>query len=477
MKRLTTLLLAATLAAPFAGIALPDLNFSTSDADYASDENLSWYFSVADGEAIITGVSPASNDWNPYNYISVPEQVTGWESGQTYTVVGVESLGGLSSYLTSEQMEDFYVFLPATIRFIYDWTFQDFFSTQVYIVDNGPQLEYVGEDVFRQEINVRTTDYWPDADWNATNVLWFLGGASRNAWNPLDDTAFIDLSSYRGVAAGSMRDFPYLKNVILPTAIKILPHHLFTDCRSLGEITIPATVTNIEACVFSNCSSLTNITFEGNAPVVAPPFDQWEDGHAVGVFDGVNSNCVVTVQRGTTGWGEVPGTWQGMPIRYAGEELPPVPPAPVVIDLSALTGDYTASDGDILTNSTAYVVTVPSGATVTVNGVTIAGGAGSGASGPATFAGGGEAITTGIAPGSNGTWTLTAFAELASGSAEGLDDAQVKVYAADTLAGLATAEPMASGVVTNKAPAVKVELEVTPPANADSRFFRVEFGE
>ncbi len=40
-------------------------------------------------------------------------------------------------------------------------------------------------------------------------------------------------------------------------------------------------------------------------------------------FQGVNSNCVVTVQRGMTGWGEVPGTWQGMPTRYADEEQPP----------------------------------------------------------------------------------------------------------------------------------------------------------
>lgn len=148
-----------------------------------------------------------------------------------------------------------------------------------------------------------------------------------------------------------------------------------------------------------------------------------------------------------------------------------------IADLSTLTGDWTATNGDVLTNTTAHAITVPGGATVTINGMTVTGGGGA-ASAPATFAEGGEAITSRIAPGSNGTWMLTAFAELAGGSAEGLDDAQVKVYAADTLAGLATAEPMASGVVvTNKAPAVKVELEVTPPANADAQFFRVEFGD
>ena len=118
-------------------------------------------------------------------------------------------------------------------------------------------------------------------------------------------------------------------------------------------------------------------------------------------------------------------------------------------------------------------------ATITAaSGVTITGLGGGGVAGPAVFAAGGEAITTRIAPGANGKWMLTAFAELASGSAEGLDDAQVKVYAADTLAELASAQPMASGVVvTNKAPAVKVELEVTPSATADAQFFRVGFGE
>ncbi len=147
-----------------------------------------------------------------------------------------------------------------------------------------------------------------------------------------------------------------------------------------------------------------------------------------------------------------------------------------IIDLSTLTGDYTASDGDILTNATAHVVTVPTGATVTINGVTVTGG-GAGNS-PATFAEGGEAFTSAFAQGANGSWRLTAYAELASGSAAGLADSQIKVRRADTVAGLATAEPTTSGVtVLEKVPAVKVDLEVAVPPNTGSQFFRVEFGE
>ena len=466
MKRLTILLLVAALAMPFASIAFPALDYSTLDEDASTDGNLCFDFVVADGEAIILNVQPTATDWYPQDgFISIPGQVTGATSGQTYPVAGLGNwaFGPVSQQFgnLNVEMESIRIELPRTIRFIDDKAFQNFYSSQVDIVDGGLQLEYIGEEAFRKAFQNYLPDYWSDN-------CWFLGDSDIV-------TSFdLDLSSCGGVAAGSMRNLTFLRSVILPASIKIVPHHLFTDCRSLGEITIPATVTNIEACVFSNCSSLTNITFEGNAPVVAPPFEQWDDGHAVGVFDGVNPNCVVTVQRGTTGWGEVPGIWQGMPIRYAGED--PLP-APTVIDLSALTGDYTASDGDILTNSTAYVVTIPAGATVTINGMTVTGGGGAGNS-PATFAEGGEAFTSAFTPGANDTWRLTAYAELASGSAAGLADSQIKVRRADTVAGLATAEPTTSGVtVLEKVPAVKVDLEVAVPPSTDSQFFRVEFGE
>ena len=147
------------------------------------------------------------------------------------------------------------------------------------------------------------------------------------------------------------------------------------------------------------------------------------------------------------------------------------------VDLSLLTGNWTAADGDVLTNGTGHVVSIPAGATVTINGVTIVG-AGGGAVGPAAFAADGEAITAGIAQGANGKWTLTAFAELEDGTAEGLADSQVKVVRADSPQGLGSATPMENGVtVKEKKNAVKVELEVETPAGAPAQFFKVRFGE
>lgn len=151
-----------------------------------------------------------------------------------------------------------------------------------------------------------------------------------------------------------------------------------------------------------------------------------------------------------------------------------------VADLSLVTGDWTAVDGDVITNSTSHAVTVPAGARVTVNGVTIYGAAGGGAEVPAPeFSDGGKSATTAFAKGENGAWTLTTFAELAN-DAIGADvtEDQIKVYAADTLEGLKTAKPLASGVtVTEKKSAVKTTIEVVPPAEAAQQFFKVEFGE
>ncbi len=150
-----------------------------------------------------------------------------------------------------------------------------------------------------------------------------------------------------------------------------------------------------------------------------------------------------------------------------------------VVDLSNLTNDYTAVDGDVLINSTAYCVTISAGASVTMNGVAIQGASGGAATPAPEFATGGKAATTEFVQGESGKWTLTTFAEL-SNDALGKDvsDGQIKVYAADTVEGLKTAEPMTNGVqVKEKKCAVKTTIEVTPSGSPDSQFFKVTFGE
>ena len=143
-----------------------------------------------------------------------------------------------------------------------------------------------------------------------------------------------------------------------------------------------------------------------------------------------------------------------------------------VVDLSQLSGNYIAVDGDVLTNSTTYAVTIPGGASVTINGVAVQG-AGGGAAATPEFAAGGEAVTTKFTKGDGNTWNITAWGEIAN-NASGMDvgNAQIKVYRGNEVDAVTTL--VAPATVTKKS-AVKVELSVEAPVEADKQFFKVEF--
>ena len=63
-------------------------------------------------------------------------------------------------------------------------------------------------------------------------------------------------------------------------------------------VTIPDSVTSIEAGVFESCSSLTNITFEGNAPEIIYGIPGSGD-----VFD-FSEKANIFIYPGATGFGE-----------------------------------------------------------------------------------------------------------------------------------------------------------------------------
>ena len=150
-----------------------------------------------------------------------------------------------------------------------------------------------------------------------------------------------------------------------------------------------------------------------------------------------------------------------------------------VADLALVESDWTAANGDVLTGTTTHNVTIPGGATVTFNGVSITGAGGGVAPEAPSFSESGESAVTKF-EGAGNTWTLTAFAEMEGDSVgTAVTDGQIKVYAADTVEGLESASPMASGVtVKEKKSAVKTIIEVTPPdPTAPAQFFKVKFGE
>ena len=184
-------------------------------------------------------------------------------------------------------------------------------------------------------------------------------------------------------------------------------------------------------------------------------------------------------------WSSVRGTWGGARAlvfgaqrqtgvggSHRGYSVRPVQ-TPAPIDLSALTADYTAEYGDVLTGTTTYNVTIPGGATVTINGVSVTGG---GSVNPApAFSSGGEAVMTKFEQGAGDTWVITAFAEL-DNDAMGADvpDDAITVYRGDAVGGVTNA---VIPTITEKKSAIKVEMTVDAPANAPRQFFKVKFGE
>ena len=123
-------------------------------------------------------------------------------------------------------------------------------------------------------------------------------------------------------------------DIIIPAEIDGYPvtsiEDVFAGCSGLTSVTIPNSVTNVEANAFC-CPNLTNIVFLGNAPSVG--------GAGLVGFNDAASDCVVKVSRSSTGWGvEIPGTWNGLRIEYLEEE--DEPPEPV-----GETWNVTIADG------------------------------------------------------------------------------------------------------------------------------------
>lgn len=148
-----------------------------------------------------------------------------------------------------------------------------------------------------------------------------------------------------------------------------------------------------------------------------------------------------------------------------------------IADLALVESDWTAADGDVISGETTHKVTIPGGATVTINGVAVAGGGGAAVDAP-SFSESGESAVTKF-EGAGDTWTLTAFAEMEGDSVgTAVTDGQIKVYAADSVEGLKDAEPVSEGVtVTERKSAVKTTIEVVLPSTPEKQFFKVKFGE
>ena len=121
----------------------------------------------------------------------------------------------------------------------------------------------------------------------------------------------------------------HVTDLVIPDGVTSIGDSAFCSCSGLTSVTIPDSVTSIGANAFSGCSGLTSVTFpvgvtsigdrafEGCSGVEKIVFDG--DAPEIGdsCFSGVGLTCVVHVQADSAGWNvRIPGTWNGMQIRY-----------------------------------------------------------------------------------------------------------------------------------------------------------------
>lgn len=142
---------------------------------------------------------------------------------------------------------------------------------------------------------------------------------------------------------------------------------------------------------------------------------------------------------------------------------------------------YRATSGMSLTGKTSRKIEVPTGSSVIINGVEVSGWVDA----PVFNEKEGKTETTEFIQSDDGnSWTLTTFAELSNDSVGSeVSQSQIKVYSAETLEDLATAEEndqqLEAVVVEEKKSAVMTKIRVTPPTptpGAKSRFFKVKYG-
>ena len=92
----------------------------------------------------------------------------------------------------------------------------------------------------------------------------------------------------------------------VPDGIKVIGAYAFDTAEKITSVRIPASVARMGSSPFYYCSGIEAIYFAGNAP-------DYSD------VEFKNLNATVYVVPSSTGWGvSIPGTWKGVPIKYAG---------------------------------------------------------------------------------------------------------------------------------------------------------------
>ena len=296
-----------------------------------------------------------------------------------------------------------------------------------------------------------------------------------------------------------------LTNVIIGSGVTYIGNYVFAGCRSLQEVyLLGAPPTTGYGIYYRTPSTLTTYVPEGSTgwafPNIAALPEEWprgdsdaraiaygspgdidmvaitwklDDGTVIDVDD-VPVGSLPTCSTSPAKPGDAPYiyTFTGWnpSVETATTNATYTASFEKRVDLSLLTGNWTAANGDVLVGTTPYRVDIPAGATITMNGVMVAGASSCSPSSAAFSNDGVAAITSFVREGD--VWRLTAFAELSEGTADGVDEDMVTVLSGNRVDSVTNQIVPSSVSVGN---AIKAELVIKTPEGASSQFYKVIF--
>lgn len=267
-------LLLPTVFAVFAVVQARGADKTINDGTYT------WTYGIANGEAMVTRVSP-----NPSGDVQIPETIESCPVKQ----LGDSLFSGRSGILS--------VTIPSTVTIIGYRTFYN--CSSLSKVTLPPSLTIIGESAFERcyaltKVTVPgSVTEIGDSAFRYCNVMESLtiaSGVNRignsafsycsaltkvsipSSVTSLGDSAFYRCSGLESLTIGSgisrvsieaFYQCSGLKRVTIPKSVTRIDDSAFAYCRGLESVAIPSGVTRIGSSAFAGCSGLTTIYVDG----------------------------------------------------------------------------------------------------------------------------------------------------------------------------------------------------------------------